>query len=152
MDSSLSVDRVLAPVDGTDESLDAVEYAVAIADRYDASLQALYVLDRELVRAIENGAIDTTAVAEDNRTFLQEVRRRAAKADVPIDTMIAYGFSTTRKTRHPGSVVLDSAEDVRADFIVIPREPPREQEAERGMLAKAAEYVLLYASQPVLSV
>lgn len=148
--SPLAVDSVLVPVDGTDESLEAVSYAVAIADRYDASLRALYVLGEDVVRAIESGTVDSDAVADENRVFLEEVSNRAEAAGVPTDTMLAYGFSTTQKTRHPGSVVLDTAEELDVDFLVVPREP--QWDAERGVLAKAAEYVLLYASQPVLSV
>jgi hypothetical protein len=55
-----------------------------------------------------------------------------------------------RKLTHPGSVILDAADQIGADFLVIPRESAREESAD--VLEKAAEYVLLYASQPVLSV
>jgi hypothetical protein len=54
------------------------------------------------------------------------------------------------KTRHPGSVILDTAEELDADFVVVPREPVSGDPGE--VLEKAAEYVLLYASQPTLSV
>jgi hypothetical protein len=61
---------------------------------------------------------------------------------------MAHGFSTTQLSRHPGSVVLDTTEELGADFVVVPREPVSGDD----VLAKTAEYVLLYASQPVLSV
>ena len=67
-----------------------------------------------------------------------------------LDATVAYGFSKTKKSQHPGSVVLDTADEIGADFLVIPREDQHEDE--QDTLAKAAEYVLLYASQPVLSV
>ena len=47
-------------------------------------------------------------------------------------------------------MVLDAAEDVAVDFIVIPREPVSGDPDEP--LGRAAEYVLQYATQPVLSV
>ncbi|QSG01549.1 universal stress protein [Natranaeroarchaeum sulfidigenes] len=144
-----TVETVLVPVDGSDESTRAVEYAIAIADRYDAGLEALYVLGEEVVRAIEQERIEGDAVAENNRAYLQTIEEMATDRDVPVSTMIAYGFSTQRKTQHPGSVVLDVAEENDADFLVIPREP---QTDEPDVLEKAAEYTLLYASQPVLSV
>ncbi|MFC7097154.1 universal stress protein [Halobaculum marinum] len=147
---SLTVERVLVPVDGSDESLEAVEYAVAVAERYDAAVHAVYVLGEEVVRAIEEAAVDESEVAEDTEAFTDTVREIAEAEGVPVSTSIAYGFSTKRKTTHPGSVVLDTAEDVDADFIVIPREPLTGEPGE--VLEKAAEYVLLYASQPVLSV
>jgi nucleotide-binding universal stress UspA family protein len=74
----------------------------------------------------------------------------ATERDVHISHSTAYGFSTRVKTRHPGSAILDTAEEVEADFIVVPREPVSGDPGE--VLEKAAEYVLLYASQPVLSV
>jgi len=43
-----------------------------------------------------------------------------------------------------------SFRDVDADFLVVPREPMSGDTGD--VLEKAAEYVLLYASQPVLSV
>ncbi|MCL9813618.1 universal stress protein [Natranaeroarchaeum aerophilus] len=144
-----TVETVLVPVDGSEESTQAVEYAVAVADRYDADLEVLYVLGEEVVRAIERERIDGDAVAADNRAYLERVEELAADGDVPVSTMVAYGFSVERKTQHPGSVVLDVADDIGADFLVIPREP---QTDEPDVLEKAAEYTLLYASQPVLSV
>jgi len=147
---SLTVERVLVPVDGSDESLTAVEYAVAVAKRYDAQVHAVYVLGEEVVRAIEEDVVDQSEVAEDTEAFTDTVRDLAHAEGVEVSSSIAYGFSTKRKTTHPGSVILDTAEDIDADFIVIPREPLTGEPGE--VLEKAAEYVLLYASQPVLSV
>jgi nucleotide-binding universal stress UspA family protein len=144
-----SVEVVLVPVDGSDESMTAVEYALAVADRYDAAVHALYVHGEETVRAVEEGLVDDATVADDSTTFLDEVDAAAADADVPVSSSTAFGFSTTRKTQHPGSVVLDTAEELDADFIVVPREDADES---GDILAKAAQYVLLYASQPVLSI
>lgn len=149
-DAPIRVDTVLVPVDGSDDSARAVEYAAAIADRYDADLHAVYVHDEEVVRAIETDALDESAVAEDARTFVEEVGQPARERNVHLTSSMAYGYSTRQKSRHPGSVVLDTAEEVDADFLVIPREGARGEPG--GTLERAAEYVLLYASQPVLSV
>ena len=141
---------VLTPVDGTEEAATAVDYAVAVADRYDASVHALYVLGRETVLGIDNGEVDERQVAEEAREFLGDVETVATDANVPLSTSMTQGFSPTRKTRHPGSVVLDAAEAAGADFIVVPRESASDASPE--VLERAAEYVLAYASQPVLSV
>ena len=145
-----AVDEVLAPVDGSEESATAVEYAVAVADRYDASVHVLFVLGREVVLGMDAGALEEDEVAETSRTFLEDVSALADAHDVPVTTSTTHGFSPTRKTHHPGSVVLDAADAAGADFIVIPRESTNDASAE--VLEKAAEYVLAYASQPVLSV
>ena len=148
--TQLEIDLVLVPVDGSEESHEAVDYAIAVANEYDASVHALYVLGEEVVRAIETDAIDQADVADDTESFTDSVIRRAEAAGVPHSNSIAYGFSTKVKTVHPGTVVLDTAEELAADFIVVPREPVTGDPGE--VLEKAAEYVLLYASQPVLSV
>ncbi len=144
------VDTVLAPVDGSDEASSAVEYAVAVADRYDATVHVLFVLGREVVHGMDSGVVDEGDVADTTQEFLDEVVAIADAYDVTFSTSVAHGYSASVKTRHPGSVVLDAAESIEADFIVIPRESVSDAPAE--VLEKAAEYVLSYASQPVLSV
>ncbi|WP_251341448.1 universal stress protein [Haloplanus halophilus] len=150
MTDPLSPSLVLVPVDGSEESLVAVEYAAAIAEEYDATVHALYVVDDEVSRAFDAGTVDDAALAADSQAFLEAVIDVVDDAGVPLSTSMAAGFSTARLTQHPGSVVLDTAEELGADFVVVPRHPVSGDSDE--VLAKAAEYVLLYASQPVLSV
>ena len=145
----IEVNRVLVPVDGSEDSREAAEYALAVADRYDADLHVLYVLGETVARGLEAGDIDEESIAEESRTFTEEIRN-AATPGVSVDCSMAYGFSTVRKTLHPGSVILDCAEELAVDFLVIPRESPGGDQGD--VLERAAEYVLLYASQPVLSV
>jgi nucleotide-binding universal stress UspA family protein len=146
---------VLVPVDGGDPSLAAAEYAAAVAAEYDAAVHALYVVDADLARALEDGAIDDATLATEVETFLDAVADVVAEVGVDCSTSMAAGFSTSRLSVHPGSVVLDTADELDADFLVVPRhrtgadggdDPPEK------VLAKAAEHVLLYATQPVLSV
>ncbi len=142
-------DRVLVPVDGSDESARAAEYAVAVAERYDADVHALYVVAERTVRALDSGTLAPETTANETRAALAEVRELAVDAGVDVVVSMSAGFSTTRKLIHPGSVTLDTAEAVDADFIVVPRE---RAVGTAEVLEKVAEYVLLYASQPVLSV
>ncbi|MEF8801763.1 MAG: universal stress protein [Halolamina sp.] len=146
----LEVDLVLVPVDGSEESTRAVEYAATVADAYDAAVHVVYVLGEEVVRAIETGAVEDEAIADETQEYVETAGEVAGNHDVGVTTSVAAGFSTDRLSQHPGSVVLDTAEDVGADFLVVPREPQTGATVE--VLEKAAEYVLLYASQPVLSV
>jgi nucleotide-binding universal stress UspA family protein len=145
-DAALDVTTVLVPVDGSDDSLDAVEYAVAVAERYGARVHALYVLDPETARGTTPGGPDD-AIAATSEGFMDAAREVAAER-VDLTHSSAYGFSPTMKSRHPGSVVLDAAADAEVDFVVIAREPGEATD----LLGRAAEYVLQYATQPVLSV
>ncbi len=146
----MRIDTVLVPVDGTERSMEAVEYAVAVADRYDAVVHALYLLGANAADALQAGHVEAASVAERGEQVMAGVRAIAAESDVPVDHSSAYGFSASRLSQHPGSVTLDVAEVLDADFIVIPREP--ETDDPEAVIVKAAEYVLAYASQPVLSV
>lgn len=150
MDTPLTVDTVLVPVDGSDESTVAVEYAAAIAAEYDAKLHAIYVFGESAARAIDSGLVAEADAVAESETFFDAIADIAANAAVAFSHSIAYGFSTERKLVHPGSVVLDAADQMQADFLVIPRESGHDTTAD--ILEKTAEYVLLYASQPVLSV
>ena len=149
---AFDVDLVLAPVDTSDGSERAAEYAVAVADRYGAALHLLHVLDERVAHGIRTGDVDADAVADEHRAFTAAVRGYLADADnvASFSHSSAAGFSVSQLSRTPGSVILDAAEDIGADFIVLAREPPSDDPDET--LGKAALYVLEYASQPVLSV
>lgn len=149
MDAVPDVETVLVPVDGSDESTKAAEYGVGIAEEYGASLHVIHVLGDPATRAIERGAIDPDDVAAETDAYADVVESIAAGTGVAVSQSVAYGFSTRRKLVHPGNVVLDAADQMEADFLVVPREWSHES---GDVLEKAAEYVLLYASQPVLSV
>jgi nucleotide-binding universal stress UspA family protein len=145
----MDIDLVLVSVDGSERAERAAECAIAVAERYDAALHLLFVLDERLRRDLDRGVVDAESVADDHRAFTERVRARSRELghDVALDTSTAAAFSEQRLTQTPGSVVLDVAEDVETDFIVVPREG-NSQDA----VGRAAQYVLEYASQPVLSV
>jgi nucleotide-binding universal stress UspA family protein len=145
----VEIDLVLAPVDGSDQSESAVEYALAIAERYGADLHVLHVLDRAVARGLEAGDVAAQSVADQHRALTDSVRESLPEG-VALSTSSAHGFSPVRLSQTPGSVILDAAEELDADFLVVPRLSPDDEPDE--MLGKAALYVLEYASQPVLSV
>ncbi|MFD1513006.1 universal stress protein [Halomarina rubra] len=126
----MDIETVFVPVDGSPQSVRAVEVAVAVADRHDGGVHALYLLDHEAESHTQEMMVATQMLA----------------GDVPVRHSSAYGFTTATLAQHPGSVVLDASEDVDADFVVVPRQRPS------ALLGKAAGYVLQYAEQPVLSV
>lgn len=143
----IDIDLVLAPVDGSEEAERGVEYAISIAQRYDADLHLLYVLDQRVARGIETGDVSARSVAEEHRAFTGRIRKSVD--DVELSHTSVSGFSDRRLTQTPGSVILDAAEELDADFLVVPREA--RIDAPDATLGKAALYVLEYASQPVLS-
>jgi nucleotide-binding universal stress UspA family protein len=144
----MQIETVLVPVDGTRAAMEAVEYATAIAERYDACVHALYLLGEDAAAAVGEERIEERAIAERGEQVMANVRSIAG--EVPVDHSSACGFSVSRLRQHPGSVILDVAELIDVEFIVVPREPVTGESG--AVIEKAAEYVLAYASQPVLSV
>jgi nucleotide-binding universal stress UspA family protein len=144
----MEVETVLAPVDGSEAAMEAFEYAVAVAERYGAEVHALHVLGEAASRGLETGDVDDEDVAALSEEVMEAAREIAG--ETPLNHSSAYGFSSSRLTQHPGSVILDAAEAVAADFIVLPRQPVTGDPD--ATIEKAAQYVLAYATQPVLSV
>ena len=144
---ALDIDQVLVPVDASDRAEEALSYAVAVAERYDAAVHVLHVVDEPVAEALETGDIDADAVADEQLSLVDAARVTATGVELTHSTVV--GFSPSRLRQHPGSAILDVAEDLPADFVVVPREPGSEP---GETLGKAAQYVVEYASQPVLSV
>lgn len=147
---TVEIETVLVPVDGTEKAKRAVEYAITVAERYDASVHVLHVIDEEVARGVRQGDIDAEAIAANHQAFFEEAVQTVEDHGVDVTSSAAAGFSATKLSTHPVSVVLDTATNIGADFIVVPRESVREDP--NAMLGKVAQYVLSYASQPVLSV
>jgi nucleotide-binding universal stress UspA family protein len=144
----MQVDTVLVPVDGSEAAMDAMEYGLAIAERYGAGVHALYLVAENASDGIANGDVSAESVAERAEEIMAGVRTLAG--EVPVTHSSACGFSVSRLSQHPGSVILDVAETLDADFVVVPREPVTGDP--EAVIEKAAEYVIAHASQPVLSV
>lgn len=148
---TLEIDLVLVAADNTQDAAEAAEYAAVLADRYDADLHVLHVLDHRIIQGLQAGDIDA-----DNVAGRQQWITAAARESLPADSTTeikqsgAPGFSRDRLGRTPGSVILDVAENLEADFLVVPRVEPEGSPDE--VLGKSALHVLEYATQPVLSV
>lgn len=139
---------MLVPVDASEASLEAVSAAVAVARRYDARVHALYVLAETGALGLRTGDVPPEEIADRCGDVMEAVASVAG--DLRLSHSSACAFSVDRLSQHPGSVVLDVAETVDADVVVVPREPDPEDPA--AVIEKAAEYVIAHASQPVLSV
>lgn len=148
---ALDIDLVLSAADNTEDAAEAAEYAAVIADRYDADLHVLHVIDQRIVRGLETGDIKSEAVADRQQWITKRARHHLPEeSGVKLTQSGAIGFSPDRLGQTPGSVILTVAENMAADFLVVPRVTPHGSSEE--VLGKAALHVLEYAEQPVLSV
>lgn len=148
---TLDLDLVLAAADNTQDAADAVAYAAVIADRYDADLHVLHVLDQRIVQGLKAGDIEADHVASRQQWITARAHEELpAETATEISQSSTAGFSRERLGQTPGSVILDAAENLAADFLVVPRVESEGSTDE--VLGKSALYVLEYATQPVLSV
>jgi nucleotide-binding universal stress UspA family protein len=86
-------EQILVAVDGSEHADTAVTHAIGLAEQYDATLHALYVIESRT--AYDNGIIDPderrAALREDGETVLADVRQRAETDGVSVQTTITEG-------------------------------------------------------------
>lgn len=90
-------DRILLPTDGSEGVDRAVDHAIDAADRYDATLHVLFVVDSDIVNAYPGDeyvheAEGAEATLEDlGEEAVESVAERAAEADVETVTAVIHG-------------------------------------------------------------
>ena len=105
-------DRILLPTDGSDNARMASEHALDMADRHDAVLHVLYVVERtrddpELMGLEEKLAEELN----EGRDVVEDVERRAAETGVHTETVVEPGVPRTR--------IEDYADEHEVSLIVI---------------------------------
>jgi nucleotide-binding universal stress UspA family protein len=138
-------DHVLIPTDGTAGVDRAVDHAIDAADRYDATLHVLYVVDSDVVNAYSGdefvdgaeGAEET--LEETGREAVEAVAARARDAGVEAVTALRYGV--------PHEEILRYADEEAVDLTVMgSKTRPGDY---RRMLGSVTERVSRQASGPV---
>ena len=110
----VTLERILVPVDFSDCSLDALEYAAVVAQQAKASLMLLHVLE-----PVSYGLDFTLGHSQDTRTSARELDETTggvgvlAEGDshVPVESQLRGGL--------PADSILDSAQTLPCDLIVM---------------------------------
>ncbi|MDO9116517.1 MAG: universal stress protein [Nitrospira sp.] len=139
------VHRILAPVDFSKPSLESVEYAVDLAQKLDATLELVHVVEpgyQDLNKAVlgEEDQTDAPPVRNDNR--LRELVSLIKSFGLPGDALIRGGV--------PSDAILACAQEQRSDLIVMGTHGRRG--FSRLRFGSVVETVLRLASCPVLTV
>jgi len=84
--------HILVPTDGSPASDAAIEHAIDLAERYDATLHALYVVDGAAYSTLEAGAeIVVEALESEGEEATERVADAAESAGVNCETIVTTG-------------------------------------------------------------
>jgi len=136
-------DEILVPTDGSPAADAAVEHAVTLADRFDATLHALYVVDATAYSAIEAGTdIVAEALETEGEDAVSRIAEAADDADLPVVESVTSGTAYRS--------ILEYADGNDIDMIVMGTHGRRG--LDRYLLGSVTERVVRSANQPVLTV
>jgi nucleotide-binding universal stress UspA family protein len=136
-------DVILVPTDGSPAAERAVDHAVELAAKFDATVHTLYVVDVALYSSLEAG-VDAVieALEEEGRTAVDAVASRCAEAGVAAETTVLVG------TVHRAIETYVTDNDV--DLVVMGTHGRKG--IERFLLGSVAERTVRTSSVPVLTV
>ena len=134
-------DTIVVATDGSDSVSRAVEVALDLADRFDAAVHALYVVD--------SGEVDSSpeAVREQMRNALQE---RGGEAIVDVQKRAGRDVTAVVREGRPANEIADYAREIDADLVAT---GTRGRHGEnRFLIGSVAERVVRTCPVPVLTV
>jgi nucleotide-binding universal stress UspA family protein len=143
--SSESIHKILVPIDGSDYSNRAAEYAIGIAKAQGAEVVLVYVVDELVIDQFSNSAERTSIEAElkkDGQRATKYVESVLEKAGVKSSSMLLKG--------RPFEQIVNTTKSFDIDLVVMGTYGRRG--AERILIGSVAERVIEYSPCPVLVV
>ncbi|MEF8812531.1 MAG: universal stress protein [Halovenus sp.] len=106
-------DDILLPTDGSSATVQALDHALAIAEDQDATVHALYVLDKRHYLAAAEGMKDEIrrSLSEEGERALEEARVRIEDHGIDATTQRVEGI--------PHKTIVDYATEEAIDLIVM---------------------------------
>lgn len=138
-------ERVLVPTDGSECAAAATDHAVAIADRFDATLHACYVVDTD---AVAHAAPELSL--DDLRETLRE--EGAAATTAVTERATAAGVETTETLLDgvPEDAILDYVDEAGIDLLVMGTHG--RQGLDRYLVGSVTERLVRRSDVPVVTV
>jgi nucleotide-binding universal stress UspA family protein len=135
-------DSILVPVDGSDGGNRATEHALDLAERYDAPLYAMYVVDvsRYGEPALSSVELVVDELEDRGQELLTDLADLADNRGVEVQTKSTHGV--------PHEEIIDYAEAVDTDLIVM----GYQGYSHRNKIGSVAERVTRSGVRPVLLV
>ncbi len=141
----VDIKRILVPTDFSDSSEQALEVAIDLATRYQASLTLFHAVELPLY-----GYPGMTVGPIDVLTPVQEAAQRQLDATLAALRKRLPSVQAVLRIGVPWSETLDCAREVRADLIVMGTHGRRG--FERALLGSVAEKIVRTSPVPVLTV
>ena len=139
--------KILLPISGSDESINAAEFAVKLAAAHSSQIIALHVVDTSVVRQLARHSSKSPGeveieMEENGWRYLFYAEEMAKDSGAKIVVLLEYGLPQER--------ILTKARELAADLIVFGQARGR---GTRGrFLDKSLQQVLEHATCPVLVV
>jgi nucleotide-binding universal stress UspA family protein len=136
-------DTILVPTDGSAAVVEAVERAVDLAERYDATVHALYVVDSSAYGTLDmSTSVVVDALEDEGETAVSYVAEEAEAAGVPVETAVVTGT--------PHRTIMDYIDEHDVDMVVMGTHGRRG--FDRFLLGSVTEKVVRTAPVPVMTV
>ena len=135
--------RILVPTDGSPEAAPAIEQALGLAERYDATLHVLYVVDTNALPLDAHAQLIFEYLEEQGRQSEADIAARAEERG--IDSVVGEVAEGS-----PHEAILEYVEDNDVDLVVMGTHGRRG--IDRYLLGSVTERVLRGADVPVLTV
>jgi nucleotide-binding universal stress UspA family protein len=147
------ISKIMVGIDGSDESLNAADYAIAIAKRHNAELIAVNVLTSDIGYAYSSPGVESPPLtireiillAEDEvKKWFDDIKEKADKNDIRFRSEIIMAKKSTV------SSMLDYAAEQNINLIVVGTRG--RSGIKKMLLGSNASGLVTYASCPVLVV
>ena len=150
---TIGISKIMFGIDGSEESVNAAGYAIAIAKRHNAELIAVNVLTSDIGYAYSSPGVESPPLtireiillAEDEvKKWLDDIKEKADKSGIQFRSEIIMA------KRSAISTMLDYAEEQNINLIVVGTRGS--SRIKKMLLGSVASGLVTYASCPVLVV
>lgn len=135
-------DTVLVPVDGSDSANRAAEHGLEIAERFDAALHVLFVVDTRMYGepSLSSTEIVVDEVEDHGHSLVDEIADLADNRGIETATRVCHGV--------PAAEIVEYGNEVDADVVVM----GYQGRTHRHKIGSVVERVVRDGTRPVLSV
>jgi nucleotide-binding universal stress UspA family protein len=150
---TIGISKIMVGIDGSEQSINAADYAIDIAKRHNAELIAVNVLTSDIGYAYSSPGVESPPLtireiillAEDEvKKWLNDIEEKADKSGIRFRSEIIMA------KRSAVSTMLDYAEEQKIDLIVVGTRG--RSGIKKMLLGSVASGLVTYAACPVLIV